>query len=110
MTICETFGHSTAPAHTGAHAGLTSLPPPAIFTVTALLRSHLDAEGEVVRGPVQFAAVHHRVHVQLAQVGHVLQVPRFLLEGKRLNFQQENLHQLRLQQENPTFDEPLVEQ
>lgn len=63
-------------------------------------RSHLDAEGEVIRGSVQFAAVHHRVHVQIAQVGHVLQVPRFLLVGKYLFFQQVTLHQLRLQQDN----------
>lgn len=46
---------------------------------------YLDTEGEVCRRSVQFAAVHHRVHVQIIQVGHVLQVSR-LLEHKQARF------------------------
>lgn len=40
---------------------------------------YLDTEGEICRSSIQFTAVHHRVHVQLLQVGHVLQVPGLLI-------------------------------
>ncbi len=40
---------------------------------------YLDAEGEVCRRSVQFTAVHHRVHVQILQSSHELQVTRFLI-------------------------------
>lgn len=46
---------------------------------------YLDTEGEVCRRSVQLAAVHHRVHVQIIQVSHILQVSR-LLEHKRTRF------------------------
>ena len=44
-----------------------------------LVSVYLDAEGEVSRRSVQLPAVHHGVHVQVVQVGHVLQVSRLLL-------------------------------
>lgn len=54
------------------------------FASKVLRGAHLDAESEVGRRSVQFAAVHHRVDVQTFQVSHVLQVSRFLLRQTRL--------------------------
>lgn len=63
-----------------------NLQSPQRYTMFCLVWEHfsgyLDTEGEVCRRSVQFTAVHHRVHVQVFQISHILQVPRVLVPQK----------------------------